>query len=101
MLRPGFDASYSVSRSTDTAVDPGASRARYLDHGLASDSVLVNVSGVHSPRSHRAGLNGTLEARQVDAAAWGWFCFDGMQFVAGVYMQGPDPLGVPGSFPLP
>ena len=59
MLRPGFDASHSVSRSTDRAVDPGASGARYLDHGLASDSVLVNVSGVNSPRSHGAGLNGT------------------------------------------
>jgi len=100
MLRPGFDASYSVSRSTDRAADPGASGERYLDHGLAGDSVLVNVSGVHSPRSHGAGLNRTLEARHVDAAGAGTDS-TGMRLVAGAYMQAPDPLGVPGSLQLP
>jgi len=100
MLRPGFDASYSVSRSTDRAADPGASGERYLDHGLAGDSVLVNVNGIHSPRSHGAGLNGTLEARQVDSAGAGTSS-TGMRLVAGAYVQGPGPLGVPGSLPLP
>jgi len=100
MLRPGFDTSYSVSRSTDRAVDPGASGACYLDHGLVSDSVLVNLSGVHSPRSHGAGLNGTLEARQVDAAGAGTIS-TGMRLVARAYMQGPDPLGCQEAFRYP
>jgi len=100
MLRSGFDASHSVSRSADRAVDPGASGERYLDHGLVGDSVLVNMISVHSLRSHGVGLNGTLEAQQVDAAGAGTG-LTGMRLVAGVYLQGPDPLGVPGRLPLP
>jgi len=66
MIRPGFDAPYSVSRSVDRAVDSGASGERHLDHGLVSDSSLVNMSGVHFARNHGVGPNGTLEAQQRD-----------------------------------
>ena len=90
----------SVSRSADRAVDPGASGERYLDHGLVGDSVLVKVSGVHSPRSHGVGLNGILKAQQVDTAGAGTG-LTGMRLVAGAYLQGPDPLGVSGCLPLP
>ena len=102
MIRPGFDASHSVSRSVDRAVDSGVSEECYLDHGLASDSSLANMSGVHFPRNHGVGPNGTLEAQQrnVDVAGAGMGLL-GMRLVAGAYLQGPDPLVMPGSLPLP
>ena len=48
------------------------------------------------------GPNGTLEAQQrhVDAAGAG-IGLTGMRLVAGAYLQGPDPLGMPQSLPLP
>jgi len=64
MIRRRFDAPYSVGRSVDTAVHSGASEECYLDHGSVSDSSLVNMSGVHFPRNHGVGPNGTLEAQQ-------------------------------------
>ena len=93
---------HSVSRSVDRAVDSGVSGERYLDHGLVSDSSLVNMSGVHFPRNHGVGPNGTLEAQQrdVDVAGAG-VGLSGMRLVAGAYLQGPNPLGMPESLPVP
>ena len=93
---------YSVSRSVDRAVDSGASGERYLDHGSVSDSSLVNMSGVHFPRNHGVGPNGTLEAQQrnVDVAGAG-MGLSGMRLVAGAYLQGPDPLGCQEAFRYP
>ena len=60
------------------------------------------MSGVHFPRNHGVGPNGTLEAQQrnVDVAGAG-IGLSGMRLVAGAYLQGQDPLGMPESLPLP